>query len=83
MSSVLLRLGGVPGLKAGADAPLQAPVAIDDIGRRMFDFASPQAWYVLFEVVGVLLLVAMAGAVLLAKRRVAAGTAPDAEAGHA
>lgn len=74
VSSVLLRLGGVPGLKVAEPGkePLQKPVEIDQIGQRLFDIASPQAWYVLFEIVGVLLLVAMAGAVLLAKRRMAA-----------
>jgi hypothetical protein len=50
----------------------------------MFDFAGPQAWYVLFEIVGVLLLVAMAGAVLLAKRKLATAEAPAAAGtGHA
>ncbi|MHC5067605.1 MAG: NADH-quinone oxidoreductase subunit J family protein, partial [Planctomycetota bacterium] len=38
------------------------------LGGELFTFADGRGWYILFEVVGLILLAAMVGAVLLAKR---------------
>ena len=75
--AVFTSVRDAPGLRRPIDetydvAPLQRMEQglgeVDRLGAEMFATGG-DAWYVLFEVTGLVLLVAMAGAVLLAKRR--------------
>jgi NADH-quinone oxidoreductase subunit J len=60
----------------------------ENVGLALFAFSGPAAtgWFVLFEVVGLVLLSAMVGAVLLAKRSISSPKPVDemvpAEGGH-
>jgi NADH:ubiquinone oxidoreductase subunit 6 (subunit J) len=59
----------------------------DAIAARMFSMDAHSGWWLLFVAVGVTLLVAVVGAVLIAKRHLdtppeSDGAAPAAESGH-
>lgn len=79
------------GLALPADGAAGNPPAvgtIDVLAKELFAFGGNDAWFILFELVGVVLLVALTGAVLLAKRRIGsvgetARPAETAEGGHA
>ena len=57
---------------------------VEPIARTMFDFsATAGGWWMLFELIGVLLLVAAVGAVILSKRQLDTPSADEAkEGGH-
>lgn len=81
----LRRTAAAGGLAAHPDAPYGSAEAL---GAALFDFsAAGHGWYVLFEAVGLVLLAALTGAVLLAKRSLssaeprAAGDGGDRTAG--
>ena len=85
--ALLIDAGGrADGVRPLDAAESVAPVQVQAIGASLFDF-SPESrgWYILFEVIGLVLLTAMTGAVLLAKRslRSTEHVAPvAAEGGH-
>ncbi len=84
--SIALGFLVVKGSQAGLpDAPLTtAPRAeVATIATRLFDLSQAgPGYYLLFELIGILLLVAVVAAVLLAKRELDTAPEPKAEAGE-
>ncbi|MDA3959283.1 MAG: NADH-quinone oxidoreductase subunit J [Planctomycetota bacterium] len=79
----------IAGVGRSAEALTADPDAVQgtaqNIGRSLFTFSGDAAtgWYVLFEVVGLVLLAAMVGAVVLAKRSLSSIEADEpAEGAH-
>ena len=66
---LVMAVGGVLKATAMTDNPDGLRGEIEPIARSMFDFtANAGGWWILFEIIGVLLLVAAVAAVILSKR---------------
>jgi NADH-quinone oxidoreductase subunit J len=66
---LVMAVGGVLKATAMTDNPDALRGEIEPIARSMFDFtANAGGWWILFEIIGVLLLVAAVAAVILSKR---------------